>query len=251
MEPIEFVEAYGVLIAAYSNIPGDIRTGTYEAALLHLPAEAFRHAVDRAVGELKFFPTVAELRGFARQYLEMTGALYTPTTAWDRALRACNTYIPRLREQVAYPSPLIKAVIERIGGPASVAFCKADFLDAKRREFLRLYEDMALTARYMGIDTTPVDRRYILLPGATLADGTAIGGPENVRVWDTVRGEVVPPVLYEMQEAAIDRGHARELGTGDNSEDRRATRQIAGAATAGGGSSDRAASPLGGRDHYG
>lgn len=206
----------GTLIDAYpdTQAPDKNRRPVYRAAFRHLPADVFAAAVKQAIGDLKFFPTVSELREFARSYMQITGMVPTSGIAWEQARRACNGYVPGIRETIDYPTPLIGEAVRRMGGPRTIAHCAIEQLDWKRKEFQAIYDDLALSADAIGIAIGAGPPRYKRVYGAYMVvDGEYIGQGEP-RILDTHTGRVVAPEFMRVQELADARLLAERAGTG-------------------------------------
>lgn len=190
------------LIEAYpdTQTPDTARLLVYRQTLSGLPADTLAAAVAVAIGELKWFPTVAEIRDYARQHLELTGALPPAGVAWSAAVRACNGYVPRVRETVTYPNRAIEEVVRRMGGPRTIAHCEIAELEWKRKEFLQLYAEVSMQAEILGASLGTGTPRYRLIYGGyTTVNGEYTGIGES-RAFDTWTGQVVAPEFLEVQE---------------------------------------------------
>lgn len=243
----------GTLIDAYpdAQIPDDERLSIYRAAFVHLPGDVFAAAVKRAIGDLKWFPTVAELREFARAYMQITGALPTAGIAWEQARRACNTLAPGIREQVEYPTPLIAEVVRRMGGPRTIALCAIEQLDWKRREFQSLYDELTLSAEAIGIALGAGPPRYKLLYAAYAVIGGEYVGQGEPRVLDTHTGQIVAPEFMRLQEMQDAHLLAERSGTVPDSGTHPLRPRDTGRGATGGGSADSPARTDRGRAHPG
>lgn len=178
----------------------DSRRREYALSLKHVPPDAWAAAVERSVRELKFFPTVAELLKFARDHLELTGAVYTNDRAWTEALRACSRFVPGLRENIDYPNAAIRETVRRIGGPASIALCAPKMLDHRREEFIRFYENLCMSAEAIGGNVRPLtERRYVLQYTAYRTVGGKSEPYGKPFVLDRQTGKAVPPHFLELE----------------------------------------------------
>lgn len=176
------------------------RAKEYALSLRHLPADAWMAAVERSVRELRFFPAVSELLKFSRDHLELTGAVLTNDRAWVETHRALLSYVPAFRENVEYPNAACREAVKRMGGPSTIAMCNPKDIDHKRREFIRFYENLCMSAEALGADVRGlVNRRYVLrYTGYRMVAGKAepFGRPF---VLDRETGQSVPPHFLELE----------------------------------------------------
>jgi hypothetical protein len=229
----EFAEVIAELSEAYDKIVPVSRSDQYFRAFETFPIHVFRAAAERAKRECEFFPTIAKLHGYLKDYMELSGALLSAEMGWVRACAVIDAHFrPGMDPaQLPYPNDACRIAVRTVGGEQRIADASIKSREFIRNEFVRAYEMVSMSAEVIGkiVNQSNAKRRYILINRFKLAEdqiNPATG--ENIGpgvCWDTVELRPARMELYELQQ--------RMLGDGDATAEphtigRRDVRAIAG-----------------------
>jgi hypothetical protein len=135
-----FMGRIAALCEIHGKIPTEVLLDAYWGSLRDLTIAEFARAVDRAIGEIKFFPKPSELRDFAGR--GSAQKLLNAAAAWEVVHAAMVKY--DYTHSVDF-GPLTNAVVRNLGGWLWLCGRSLNDLTFDRKKFEEMHQALAGT----------------------------------------------------------------------------------------------------------